>query len=169
MPKRSWLLACCAGLAGIALFGASSAAGAAPAPAVHAAPADDVPPPIVEDHIHPAADRILAEQGVKLTNGDGNIFLVPCPAALSEAQMLADDLIRVRRNLQPMLCFRETGTYIGSELNMDIPGVTFVKAADRVLRVTFAEQDTPMNITKGEWTPIPGDKGSTLRKMMTTT
>ncbi|MET8996485.1 hypothetical protein [Amycolatopsis sp. Hca4] len=144
----------------IATLPTAASAMAGTAPATQAA--DDEPPSLVEDYSYPGADRILAEQGFKLITGDGHMLLVDCPSTPGN-----DGFIRVRRNLKPIACFKVPAGQSG-RLTMEIPEVTFIKGDDHTVKATLAGQSTAIDISKNEWTPIPGDKGSTLVTLVAT-
>lgn len=151
MPRPALLLTAAAGIAvaGLALV----------VPAV-AGPAED-PPSAVEDYAYPGADRIYAELGIKLISGDGHLMMADCPSTPGN-----DGFIRFRRNLKPTVCFKVAGP--AGALTMDIPDVTFVKGDDHTLKVTISSQTTPIDIAKNEWTPLPGDRGSTTLTLVAT-
>ncbi|MFF7366060.1 hypothetical protein [Streptomyces sp. NPDC008125] len=75
------------------------------------AAADTAPPSAVEDFAYPNADKILAERGVKLIKGDGNILLGECDGSAQQIKVIA------RHNQS--VCFQASGTtgYITLELD----------------------------------------------------
>ncbi|OXM60440.1 hypothetical protein [Amycolatopsis vastitatis] len=158
MAKPFLVLAAATGLL-IATLPTAASAVAGTAQTTRAA---DEQPPLVEDYSYPGADKILAEQGFKLITGDGHMLLADCPSTPGN-----DGFIRVRRNLKPIACFKVPAGQSG-RLTMEIPEVTFVKGDDHTVKATLAGQSTAIDISKNEWTPIPGDKGSTLVTLVAT-
>jgi hypothetical protein len=158
MAKPFLVLAAATGV----LIAALPAAGSAVAGTAQTAQAADEQAPLVEDYSYPGADKILAEQGFKLITGDGHMLLADCPSTPGN-----DGFIRVRRNLKPIACFKVPAGQSG-RLTMEIPEVTFIKGDDHTVKATLAGQSTAIDISKNEWTPIPGDKGSTLVTLVAT-
>jgi hypothetical protein len=74
MRTRARFIAVAAAGAALAVAGSASAVSAA----AGNAPADDAPPPIVEDYSYPGAAKILQDRAIKLISGDGHIVLVAC-------------------------------------------------------------------------------------------
>jgi len=95
----------------VAVISASAFLLTAPAQVAGGAPADDTPPPIVEDYSYPGADRILAERGLKLIKGDGHILLADCAAGTGQAEVWS----RTKGNF----CFKVSGA--SGWLTMEVP------------------------------------------------
>ena len=74
MRTRARLTAVALAGAALAIAGSASSLSAA----AGAAPADDTPPPIVEDYSYPGAAKIFQDRAIKLISGDGHIILVAC-------------------------------------------------------------------------------------------
>lgn len=94
----------------------------------------EVPTSLVEDFAYPEADAILAEHGVRVHTGDGNITFVP-----AEAGACAPGLIRVETALdeEPWLelfCFATSGAR--GFLTLEVPHSFLVRAAAAPLRAT---------------------------------
>jgi hypothetical protein len=110
----------------------------------------DTPPPIVEDFAYPNADQILAEHGVKLKKGDGNILFVDCD--------VAGDVIQVESYDHPgYVCFQLRGTtgYLSLEINRTV----FVRSENKPLEATviIAGETTPSEpetVPANSWTPF---------------
>ncbi|WP_092526759.1 hypothetical protein [Amycolatopsis arida] len=126
---------------------------------VRQAAASENPPHLVEDFSYPGAERILAERGVKLIKGNGQLLLVDCgPAGLIE--VLSNDVSKI--------CFDYIGpddaTSVGSSkdpdpvawLTMEIPSVFLIKASDRSsrARLTTPEGTKTYYLESGKWNSV---------------
>ncbi|KOV59674.1 hypothetical protein ADL01_35160 [Streptomyces sp. NRRL WC-3618] len=84
------------------------------------------PPAAIEDFNYPAADRILAEKGIKLKKGDGRILLADCDQAAEQIRVLTVADSSVGR--EGTYCFKALGK-TGS-LTLELPRVFMVQTAD---------------------------------------
>ncbi|MER7730176.1 hypothetical protein ABTX80_04775 [Streptomyces erythrochromogenes] len=108
--------------------------------------ADEGPGYAVEDFSYPNADKILAEQKIKLKSGNGHILLAECTGA--------PELMEVFPRQNEKVCFRVTGDV--GYLSLEIPSVFGVKGNDYAAQVemsTGAEQKT-FTIDKNAWTAV---------------
>ncbi|MFF4160735.1 hypothetical protein [Streptomyces sp. NPDC001678] len=108
--------------------------------------ADEGPPDAVENFAYPNADKILAEQKIKLNSGDGHILLAECTGA--------PELMEVFSHKNEKVCFRVTGDK--GYLSLEIPAVFGVKGNDYDARVEMsagAEQKT-FTVDKNAWTAV---------------
>ena len=67
---------------------------------------------LVEDFAYPDRDKLLAEKGLKLTSGDGNIMLADCASG-------AGDLLRINSRTSGNVCFAVSGPvgYLALEID----------------------------------------------------
>ncbi|MGI5450658.1 hypothetical protein ACQEVM_33805 [Streptomyces sp. CA-243310] len=108
--------------------------------------ADEGPGYAVEDFAYPNADKILAEQKIKLKSGNGHILLAECTGA--------PELMEVFSHVNEKVCFRVTGDK--GYLSLEIPAVFGVKGNDYAARVDMsagAEEKT-FNVDKNAWTAV---------------
>ncbi|MEU4352031.1 hypothetical protein [Streptomyces sp. NPDC023838] len=108
--------------------------------------AEEGPGYAVEDFAYPNADKILAEQKIKLKRGDGHIVLAPCTGA--------PELMEVFSHKSEKVCFKVTGDK--GYLSLEIPSVFGVKGnnyAAEVEMTTGAEQKT-FPVDKNAWTAV---------------
>ncbi|WP_073490028.1 hypothetical protein [Streptoalloteichus hindustanus] len=135
-------------------LGCATAALSAPA-----SPAEDTPPPLVEDYSYPGAAKILQERGITLIKGDGHILLMDaCPSDLT-------GVLAVRSRGSNPACFQVRGTT--GYLTMKIPNVIFVKGTANTVSATVsnANGEKSYAIRKEEWTEVgeaANDPASTL-------
>ncbi|WP_228974868.1 hypothetical protein [Streptomyces sp. DH12] len=132
-------------VAGTAVLAITTTGGAtAGAPSVVPV-ADEAPGYAVEDFNYPQADKILAEQGIKLKRGDGHITLATCgdPA-----------LLEVWARSKEKVCFRVTGTK--GYLSLELPAVYGIKGNDYNTDVTMTVDNEEKNfdVNKNTWTPV---------------
>ncbi|MFG2335356.1 hypothetical protein [Streptomyces yangpuensis] len=108
--------------------------------------ADEGPGYAVEDFSYPNADKILAEQKIKLKSGNGHILLAECTGA--------PELMEVFPLKNEKVCFRVTGDK--GYLSLEIPSVFGVKGNNYAAEVemsTGAEQKT-FTVDKNAWTAV---------------
>jgi hypothetical protein len=129
--------------------GLTLACDAATGNASPAAPAADVPPPIIEDFAYPGAAEILRDRGILLRTGDGHILLVDCPSNI-------DYLIVLQSRENGRVCFDSTG-YHGS-LTMEIPSVYLAKGSQfpyaKLTTTTAAGVRNAMWLDPNGWTSV---------------
>jgi hypothetical protein len=110
----------------------------------------DTPPSIVEDFAYPNADQILADHGIKLHKGDGNILFVNCD--------VAGDVIQIESYDHPgYICFQLRGTT--GYLSLEISNTVFVRSENKPIEATviLAGQDKPSapeTVPANSWTPF---------------
>jgi hypothetical protein len=125
-----------------------AAIAAAGGSAAMAADDADAPSSIVEDYSYPNRDQILAEQGIKLTSGDGHILLVDCAAA--------GDKIRVETyEHADDVCFQLSGAH--GYLSLEIGRTVFIYSENKPVVATVqlageAEPSDPQTVTANTWT-----------------
>ncbi|MEU1075936.1 MULTISPECIES: hypothetical protein [unclassified Streptomyces] len=108
--------------------------------------AEDGPGYAIEDFAYPNADKILAEQKIKLKRGDGHILLAPCTGA--------PELMEVFSHQNEKVCFKVTGDK--GYLSLEIPAVFGVKGnsyAAQVEMTTGTEQKT-FPVDRNTWTAV---------------
>lgn len=108
--------------------------------------ADEGPGYAIEDFAYPNADKILAEQKIKLKSGDGHILLAECTGA--------PELMEVFSHKSEKVCFRVTGDK--GYLSLEIPAVFGVKGNNYAARVEMSagtEQKT-FTVDKNTWTAV---------------
>lgn len=106
------------------------------------------PPLAVEDFSYPNADKIFAEQGIRLKGGDGHITLATCD---SEPGLLE---VWARSRPRDRYCFKVTGDR--GYLSLDLPAVFGVKgnSYDTEVNMTVAGTTRSFDIEKNTWTPV---------------
>ncbi|MFD5511484.1 hypothetical protein ACFWIB_27460 [Streptomyces sp. NPDC127051] len=108
--------------------------------------ADEGPGYAIEDFSYPNADKILAEQKIKLKSGDGHILLTECTGAPEQMEVFSHKNEKV--------CFRTTGNK--GYLSLEIPAVFGIKGneyASQVNMTTGTEEKT-FNVDKNAWTAV---------------
>ncbi|MFD7079306.1 hypothetical protein ACFYXV_31170 [Streptomyces sp. NPDC002181] len=108
--------------------------------------ADEGPGYAIEDFAYPNADKILAEQKIKLKSGDGHILLAECTGA--------PELMEVFSHKNEKICFRVTGDK--GYLSLEIPSVFGVKGNNYAAQVEMsagAEQKS-FTVDKNAWTAV---------------
>ncbi|WP_182508772.1 hypothetical protein [Streptomyces sp. WM6372] len=108
--------------------------------------ADEGPGYAIEDFSYPNADKILAEQKIKLKSGDGHILLAECTGAPEQMEVFSHKNEKV--------CFRTTGNK--GYLSLEIPAVFGIKGneyASQVNMTTGTEEKT-FNVDKNAWTAV---------------
>jgi hypothetical protein len=126
--------------------------------------AAESPSSLVEDFAYPGADTVLAQHGIKLIKGDGNIALADCG---SDPDNPPQELILVQTNdltlPEPNFCFRAEGAT--GYLSMEISQVYFIRGdrsrtvAAKVEIAPEAGSDDPatvksVQVDAGEWQPV---------------
>ncbi|MBA8823462.1 hypothetical protein FHX42_000791 [Saccharopolyspora lacisalsi] len=104
------------------------------------------PPPAVEDHSYPGADRIEAETGIRLIEGDGHIVKVDCAKETP--------LIKVDSSTLGSSCYEVLGE--SGWLTMEIPKVYALEGDDHNLNayVTTNGKTQAVDVGPGEYTPV---------------
>ncbi|MEV7491503.1 MULTISPECIES: hypothetical protein [Streptomyces] len=110
--------------------------------------AESAPGSIVEDFEYPGAEKILAERGIVLKRGDGNITLVDCASGTGFIEVWA------RRQGGEKICFRVTGD--SGFLKLEIPAVHSIKGNEYTTGVdmTVGEETKSFDIIKNVWTSV---------------
>ncbi|MEW2378440.1 hypothetical protein AB0883_20340 [Micromonospora sp. NPDC047812] len=122
--------------------------------------AEDTPPGIEEDYSYPAAEKVLAEKGIKLIKGDGHLTLTDCGPTPNTPP---NDLILVQSSDLTLpagrnFCFRPKGT--SGYLTMEIPKVYFVRGDNtNTVSAKLEVKDDPTvveveQVDPGEWQPV---------------
>ncbi|MGW2874805.1 hypothetical protein ACWDBP_00605 [Streptomyces sp. NPDC001233] len=141
---RIGLLGGLAAVAAVGFFCMSSAGTAAPPELV----AGEGPGYAVEDFNYPNADKILADQGIKLKRGDGHITLAACGSE--------EGLLEVWARKQDKICFRSTGQ--SGYLSLEIPAVFGIKGNSYQTTVDMTvgkdKEQKSFEVTKNAWTPV---------------
>ncbi|EPY92049.1 LamG-like jellyroll fold domain-containing protein [Streptomyces noursei] len=108
---------------------------------------------LVEDYAYPDRDKLLAEKGLKLLSGDGNITLADCAAG--------NDLVQIRSRDAGLVCFQVTGPV--GYLSMEIEKTYLAKSEDRAgVTATVSIEDAATKETKvqkvdlepGQWKAV---------------
>jgi hypothetical protein len=116
----------------------------------------DGPATVVDDRAYPGADDILAQHGVRLLAGDGNIRFVPeCSAdpSLFRVERLDGSQITTYR-------FDVLGAY--GYVLLAIDNVFLVRGADRPVtaKATYAGQTETVEVPPATYEPIGGGNGT---------
>ncbi|MFE4207840.1 hypothetical protein ACFRSX_29320 [Streptomyces goshikiensis] len=108
--------------------------------------ADEGPGYAVEDFAYPNADKILAEQKIKLKRGDGHILLAECTGA--------PELMEIFSHKQEKVCFRVTGDK--GYLSLEIPSVFGVKGNDYAAQVDMSvgAEEKSFTVDRNAWTAV---------------
>ncbi|MFF3090529.1 hypothetical protein ACFVRB_36630 [Streptomyces nojiriensis] len=115
-----------AAMAVAALAGYTATASAAPTPP----PADDQQMPFaVEDFTYPNSTQILADKGIKLIRGDGNITLADCDNNAQQIRVYAKE--EPGQNRKPVYCFAARAST--GRLSLELARVFAIDAADHPL------------------------------------
>ncbi|MER7990269.1 LamG-like jellyroll fold domain-containing protein [Streptomyces noursei] len=94
---------------------------------------------LVEDYAYPDRDKLLAEKGLKLLSGDGNITLADCTAG--------NDLVRIQSRDSGSVCFVVSGPV--GYLAMEIEKTYLAKSEDRAgVTATVSVEDAATRETK---------------------
>ncbi|MFF4404288.1 hypothetical protein ACFY2W_18060 [Streptomyces sp. NPDC001262] len=145
-PSRSLALVLAGGtllLAGVAHAAGTGASAAPVATAVPTSSKSGQMPSAVEDFSYPNAAKILAEKGLKLKRGDGNITLAECDSSPDLLKFIARD--------RDDFCFRVKGNK--GYLSLEVPAVTGVQTKERTARVEMTVEDKTKSydIGKNKW------------------
>lgn len=147
-------------VAAVALVALATApAGATPETttlSVRQAAAAETPSHIVEDYSYPGAEQILAERGITLLKGDGDILLAECGPS---------GLIQVRSAEKGLICFEVVGQTAASTqsvptldawITMSIPSVYVIRGDenDAEVDLTANNETTTYDLVPNEWTPV---------------
>ncbi|MEG8279299.1 hypothetical protein [Streptomyces sp. AHA2] len=110
-------------------------------------PSGPTPPVAIEDYKYPGADRIMAEKGIKLKQGDGRILLAECDQAAQQIRVMTVEDGSVGR--QGTYCFRALGKT--GRLTLELPRVFAMEAADHPLSadLTANGKTTTVNVPQG--------------------
>ncbi|WP_290061038.1 hypothetical protein [Amycolatopsis solani] len=133
-------------------FGASAAIGAS-------SPADDTPPPIVEDYSYPGAAKILQDRALTLISGDGHITLVACGPASGLLEVHAYN--SADHSSDPgHYCFKVTGST--GYLRLEVPFAYQVKGDNHTVQATVEinGQNSTVPVSKNGWTGIGEGAGT---------
>ncbi len=108
--------------------------------------ADEGPGYAIEDFTYPNADKILAEQKIKLKKGDGHILLAACDSE--------PGLLEVYSRVNERVCFRVSGA--SGYLSLELPSVFGVKGNDYDSQVDMAvgTEEKTYKVIKNTWTPV---------------
>ncbi|MGW4840051.1 hypothetical protein [Streptomyces globisporus] len=100
----------------------------------------------VEDFSYPNADKILAEQKIKLKKGDGHILLAQCDTT--------PGLLEVYSRVNEKVCFSVAGD--SGYLTLEIPAVFGVKGNDYNAQVDMAvgTEEKTYDVIKNGWTAV---------------
>lgn len=120
-------------VATVAAIAALSAVAQAAPTATGAAAANDEPPSAVEDFGYPGADKILAEQDLKLGKGDGGILLAECTADSWNIKVTA-----IKNWATSAHCFKTPGKT--GYLSLEVTGTFSIQTEDRSVRATLTSE-----------------------------
>jgi hypothetical protein len=135
--------------AALAAVGVAAAVVASGSVSIAAEAEADTPSSLVEDFSYPGRDKILADQGLKLVSGDGNIMWVSCTTA--------GDLIKIESyDFADYVCFKLRGEH--GFLSLEIGRTTYVYSQNQPLEATLqlegeAEPQTKQ-VPENFWTPV---------------
>jgi hypothetical protein len=123
-------------------------------------------PSIVETYEYPSADKIFAEQGIRLIKGDGRILLVECGDRTGVLQVWS----RIKNGDEPF-CFQVKGGH--GYLTMMLPKVYGTIGDQRsalTAKVTAGGATETVDVRKDGWTEIgegttPGSAPATLLEL----
>ncbi|AXE27823.1 hypothetical protein C0216_28345 [Streptomyces globosus] len=108
--------------------------------------ADEGPGFAIEDGAYPNADKILAEQKIKLKSGNGHILLAECTGAA--------ELMEVFSHANEKICFKTTGDK--GYLSLEIPAVFGVKGNAYAAQVDMSagDEEKTFTVDKNAWTAV---------------
>jgi hypothetical protein len=144
--------------AGAALAAAGSAFSASAA--TGAAPADDTPPPIVEDYSYPGAAKIFQDRAITLISGDGHIVLVTCGSQAGLLELHAFNSADHDRD-PGHYCFKVTGP--AGYLRLEVPNAYQLLGDNQhtvQATVEINGQTSTVPIAKAGWTGIGEGAGT---------
>jgi prepilin-type processing-associated H-X9-DG protein len=116
-----------------------------------AAAAEDAadPPSIVEDFSYPGREQILAERGLKLHGGDGNILYVDCDVE-------GDKILVESYQFADYVCFQLRGEH--GYLSLEIARTTYLysenQALDATLSIAGQEDQQHKHVPENYWTGV---------------
>jgi hypothetical protein len=108
--------------------------------------------PAVEHFSYPDADRIYAEQGVRLLRGNGQILLAECAdtpeSAATQVKVLTSSSLTAVE-----VCFQVKGAGF---VTLELQDVFSVKGAARLVTATVVEDNVALNVKvpAGEWVQV---------------
>ncbi|GIE79758.1 hypothetical protein Aph02nite_57080 [Actinoplanes philippinensis] len=107
------------------------------------------PASLVEDFSYPGRDKILADHGLKLISGDGNILFVDCN--------VAGDVIKVESyDFADYVCFQVRGDH--GYLSLEIKRATYIFSENQPLEAELkydgVEQTATKQVPENYWTTI---------------
>ncbi|MFD8598158.1 FG-GAP-like repeat-containing protein [Kitasatospora sp. NPDC059646] len=111
-----------------------------------AAATEPTAPLAVENFAYPNASTVLAEHGVTLKTGDGNIKLADCTSETA--------LLRVRYTGNRETCFKVTGA--SGYLSMEIPAVFRIMSDSHTVKATMSAggATSSVDLIKNEWKEV---------------
>jgi len=155
-------------LGGTVTWFATASASAAPADQRAAAAADMTS--VVEDFVHPGAERILQDRKIVLKRGDGNVMLKPGNGEGGMSDCLGAKDVFVESRLDKRgFCFVTTDAT--GYLTMEIPDAFFLWTQDQAMQATVTAEDGKTTVYKaaknevteiGETDSPGGEKRSVL-------
>ncbi|MFF3005559.1 FG-GAP-like repeat-containing protein [Kitasatospora sp. NPDC057940] len=101
----------------------------------------------VEDYSYPGADRILADSGIRLKSGNGNITLTTCSSGAG--------LLRIMARTRDDICFRMTGAV--GRLSLEVPRVHGIQSdgvRDVSVSMSVDGATTSFKVDKNLWTAV---------------
>ncbi|SHF10688.1 hypothetical protein [Streptoalloteichus hindustanus] len=139
---RLLAVSCVAGAVAVGCITGAWASGAADTPA-------DVPTSTVEDYSYPGADKIYAEQGIRLKRGDGNIMLAKCG---SEPNLIE---VSAREMNNQSVCFRVQGKsgYLSLEMPM-VGGIRGNNYSNIQVDMTVDGKQVTFPVKQNSWTAV---------------
>ncbi|MFE5514176.1 hypothetical protein ACFQ9J_26950 [Streptomyces sp. NPDC056529] len=136
------------------MLGVSTLATASPATTALPAGAltGEVPPVAVEDFNYPGAARILAEEGIALKRGDGQLVLADCNSAVNQIKVhtVADSSV----GRKELYCFKANST--SGYLTMDLPRVIALESTGPSFSadLTAGGAKTTVTVAKDGFRPV---------------
>ncbi|WP_406631449.1 tachylectin-related carbohydrate-binding protein [Amycolatopsis sp. WGS_07] len=105
--------------------------------------------PAIEDYAYPGADKILAEQGIRLKAGDGNIRLAVCGDRTDVIRIVSN-----RNNTRETFCFESTGPK--GYLSLEVPATFLAKGDGNAVEMTLTHKGTTQTVPVGKdtWTKL---------------
>ncbi|WP_406628856.1 hypothetical protein [Amycolatopsis sp. WGS_07] len=143
-------------LAGLTLAAGAAAAVSATA---SAAPADDTPPPIVEDYAYPGAAKIFQERALTLISGDGHILFAACGSGAAMLEVHAYNSADHGPD-SGHYCFTVTGST--GYLRLQVPYAYQVKGDSHTVQATVEinGKNSTVPIAKNGWTGVGEGAGT---------
>ena len=106
-------------------------------------------PSIVEDFSYPGRDQILAERGLKLKSGDGNILYVDCDVE-------GDKIIVESYEFADYVCFQLRGDH--GYLSLEIARTTYLysenQPLDATLQIAGQDELQQKHVPENYWTGV---------------